>query len=42
MCAVCESRGKSYRWMADVWEKRVTLAAKEATQKLGYEDVNAC
>ena len=25
--------------MADVWEKRVTLAMNEAVQKLRYEDV---
>ena len=42
MHTVCESRGKSYRQMADVGEKRVIFAAKEAARKLGYEDVNAC
>ena len=42
MHTVYESRGESYRRMVDVWEKTVTLAAKEAARKLGYEDVNAC
>ena len=28
--------------MAGVVEKRVALATKEATRKLGYEDVKAC
>ena len=35
-----ESRGK--RRMAGVAEKRVALAAKKATRKLGYADVKAC
>ena len=35
-----ESGGK--RWMAGVAEKRVALAAKEATRKIGYTDVKAC
>ena len=28
--------------MAGVAEKRVALAAKEATRKIGYTDVEAC
>ena len=38
--AVRESGGK--RRMAGVAEKRVALAAKEATRKIGYTDVKAC
>ena len=35
-----ESGGK--RRMAGVADKRATLAAKEATRKLGYKYVKAC
>ena len=35
-----ESGGK--RRMAGVAEKRVALAAKETTRKIGYTDVKAC
>ena len=35
-----ESGGK--RRMASVAEKRVALATKEATRKIGYTDVKAC
>ena len=35
-----ESGGKI--WVVGVAEKRVALAGKEATRKLGYEDVKAC
>ena len=38
--AVRESGGK--RRMAGVAEKRVALAAKETTRKIGYTDVKAC
>ena len=38
--AVRESGGK--RRMASVAEKRVALATKEATRKIGYTDVKAC
>ena len=40
MHAVHESGGK--RRMAGVAEKRVALAVKEDTWKLGYQDVKAC